>query len=299
MDGSRENVVLFPKSVPYYEQQLARLLQTEQYAEALRLLDELLAYPNIDPDKADQWQALLLWLQTMCPEALFPPLAPDEEETEEALLRSYVSERSAADGAYAGKLLALLDEGTSEQRAAALEQLAFVDDPAAAAGVRRWLEQAAHHPLLQLQALQTLKLLGATGYVRLRKAGGTVDVDIEETPLAAEQFPAQIREMIRRVETISEAEQPDLGFFARQTWQEFLAFAYGTALYAKLQTAEDGVVDVWASALHGALQAALFGSADRGELRELYGVTQELEPLWDEAYETLCSFMALLSPGAE
>ncbi|MCD1258142.1 hypothetical protein B5M42_004725 [Paenibacillus athensensis] len=299
MDGSRENIVLFPKSVPYYEQQLTQLLQTERYAEALRLLDELLAYPNVDPDKAGQWQSLLIWLQTMCPEAVFPPLAPDEDDTEEALLRSYVAERSAADGAYSGKLLTLLEEGAPEQRSAALEQLAFVDDPAAAAGVRRWLEQGAHHPLLQLQALQTLKQLGATGYVRLRKPGGIADVDIEETPLTAEQVPVQIREMIRRVETISEAEQPDLSYFARQTWQEFLAFAYGTALYAELQTAEEGVVDVWASALHGALQTALFGRADRDELLELYGVTLEMEPLWEEAYETLCGFMALLLPETE
>ncbi|MDD9269901.1 hypothetical protein ACFPES_22865 [Paenibacillus sp. GCM10023248] len=294
------NVILFPKTIQYYEDELTRFLHKEQYSDALQLLTFLLQFPGIDPLKAEQWGALLVWLQTMFPETMFPDQVPSEEdlEAEEDLLRQYIHEKAADDGAYAQKLIQSLREGTLEQQVSSLEQLSFIDRPEIGAAIKEWLYERPRHPHIQFKALQALKQLGEQGIVEFPKNGTRIAVDIEETPLCPEEFPMQIRDMIRRVGDISEINQPDFVYFAKQMWQEFLAYAYGTSLYTDLVRTEEGAVDIWASALHVVLQEQLFGSVDREELLDTYGIVDSMSLPWKRAHLVLQAFVKQFDPDS-
>ncbi|TXK84693.1 hypothetical protein FU659_07655 [Paenibacillus sp. N3.4] len=292
------NLILFPKTEQYYEGELTRFLQTEQYSDALQLLTFLLQFPNVDTHKAEQWEALLHWLQTMNPESMFPssPLSEEDQEEEADLLRQYIQEKTADDGAFVLKLLTMLREGNLEQQVNALEQLAFVEQTKASREVKEWLCEKPRHPHLQFKALQALKQMGEFGFIEYPKNGQMIAVEIEETPLCTEDFPAPIRDMIRRVGDISEISQPDFVYFAEQTWREFLAYAYGTSIYTDLLKAEDGAVDVWASALHAVLQEKLFGTVNREELLDTYGIVDSMTLQWKRAQLVLQAFIKQFNP---
>ncbi|NOV04037.1 hypothetical protein [Paenibacillus planticolens] len=292
------NVILFPKTEQYYEEELTRFLKSEQYSDALQMLTFLLQFPGANPHKVEQWEALSIWLQTMFPETMFPMSSPSDEEIEgeEDLLRQYIQEKSTDDGTYALKLLNLLKEGSLEQQVSALEQLGFVDQSGISASVKEWLSEKPRHPHIQFKALQALKQMGEQGFVEFPKNGSMIAAQIEETPLGPEEFPSQIRDMIRRVGDISEISQPDFVYFAKQTWQEFLAYAYGTSIYTDLLRAEDGAVDVWASALHAILQERLFGSANREELLDNYGIVDSMTLQWKRAHLVLQAFVKQFNP---
>jgi hypothetical protein len=300
-EHSMDNVVLFPKTIDYYEQELTKFLQTEQYSEALQLLTFLLQFQHIDSRKSEQWNALLGWLNTIYPEVASPlrDIFMEEEPEEDELLRQYVTEKAAANVEYPDKLMNMLLDGTVEQQMIALEQLAYVDHPDISTTIRDWVTSTAQHPQIQFKALQTLKIRGDKGILDLPKKGGARSVDIEETPLTPEQHPGIIRDMIRRVEEISEADTPDFHFFAEQTWNEFLAVAYGTSIYTDLLKGEEGAVDVWASALHAVLQETLFGKFNRAELMELYGITEPMQLQWKQAFAVLSKFTQAFYPSIE
>lgn len=293
-----ENVVLFPKTEQFYEDELTKLLRAERYKEALDMLTFLLKFPTTDANKSDQWEALRHWLLTMFPETMFPDTVIDEEDIEEsALMRQYIHEKAASDdGAFVLKLQKMLQQGTLEEQVNALEQLAFFEQSEMNRFVKDWLCERPRHPHLQFKALQTLKQMGEQGLVEFPKHGKTVLVDIEETPLTAEDFPLRIRDMIRRVGDISEISQPDFVYFATQTWQEFLAYAYGTSIYIELLRSEESAVDVWASALHAILQEKLFGTVDREELLDTYGIVDAMTLQWKRAHNVLSAFVKQFSP---
>src|ERR1700730_14290490 len=96
-ENSMENVILFPKTIDFYEQELTRFLQLEQYGEALQLLAFLLQFPDVEANRHGQWEALQEWLQTMAPEAVFAPMDSIEEEldNEEGLLRQAVAQKTS------------------------------------------------------------------------------------------------------------------------------------------------------------------------------------------------------------
>ncbi|MBD0381648.1 HEAT repeat domain-containing protein [Paenibacillus sedimenti] len=293
------NLILFPKTEQFYEEELTRFLQREQYSDALQLLTFLLQFPNVGQHKSDQWKALYNWLQTMHPETVFPSIPVTEEEQEEEeedLLRQYIQEKSTEDAAYIDKLLGMLRDGSLEKQITALEQLAYVELPEASRAVKQWVSEKARHPHIQFKALQALRQMGERGILELPKNGSKVIVEIEETPLCPEDFPAQIRDMIRRVGEISEMNQPNFVFFANQSWQEFLAYAYGTSVYTDLLKPEEGAVDVWASALHAALQERLFGTISREELFENYGIVDSMKLQWKRAHLTLQTFINQYHP---
>jgi hypothetical protein len=295
---SINNLILFPKTEQFYEEEITRFLQKEQYSDAMQMLTFLLQFPNVDQHKTDQWEALLQWLQTMHPETVFPSMVvtEEEQEEEEELLRQYIQEKTRDDAVYIEKLLNMLRNGSVEQQVIALEQLAFVDQSDISQTVKRWVTEKVRHPHIQFLALQTLRKMGERGYIELPKNGAAVLVEIEETPLTPEEFPAQIRDMIRRVGEISEMDQPDFVYFAGQTWQEFLAYAYGTPVYSDLLRLEEGTVDIWASALHAALQERLFGTANREELLDTYGIVDSMTLQWKRAHLTLQSFVNQMNP---
>jgi hypothetical protein len=294
-----ENVVLFPKTVDYYEQELTRFLQIEQYGEALQLLAFLLHFPNIDTDKYAQWKALQEWLQTMFPEYAFPgaDTAEEEPEAEADLMRQIVFAKASDNTEYADKLLSMLTDGSMEQQIIALEQLAFIDSKDVSAKLRDWLGITQLHPQIQFKGLQTLKQLGDKGNLTIPKNGSKLVVDIEDTPLSPEEFPVVIRDMIKRISEISESDHPDFPFFAKQTWNEFLAFAYGTPIYTDLTRQEAGAIDVWASALHAVLQEMLFGKANEVELMEMYGITESMHFRWKQTHTILRKFINVVFPA--
>ncbi|MEW9700177.1 hypothetical protein [Paenibacillus sp. SI8] len=273
-------------------------MQKELYDEAQKRLTFLLQFSTVEQSKRDQWEALLQWLQTMHPETVFPAMeaTEEEQEEEEELLRQYIQDKAKDNAAFGEKLLNNLREGTLEQQVTALEQLAFVDLQDAGQAVKLWVVEKPRHPYIQFKALQTLRHMGERGFIELPKNGAAVFVEIEETPLCPEDFPTQIQDMIRRVGEISEVDQPDFVYFASQTWQEFLAYAYGTSIYSDLLKLEEGAVDVWASALHTVLQERLFGSANREELLDTYGIVDSMKLQWKRAHITLQTYMNQMNP---
>jgi hypothetical protein len=299
VSGSMDNVVLFPKTLDYYEQELTRYLQTEQYGEAKELISFLLRFQNLNPRQTEQWAALQQWLETTFTETqtwVGQPSTLEEDESEEELLRHYVAERSAYLAEYPDKLLTLLSEGSMEQQTVALEQLAFIEHPDVSKALHDWLSSEAQQPHIQFKALQILKQRGEKGSILIPRGSEQIFVEVEDTPLGPEQFPAIVQEMIRRVGEISETDSPDFHFFAEQTWNDFLSYIYGTRIYVDLIKQEEGHVDLWASALHVVLQEILFGHADRLELMELYGITEQMQLPWKQAYTTIRRFTdALLS----
>jgi hypothetical protein len=294
-----ENVILFPKTIDFYELELTRFLQLEQYEEALQLLAFLLQFPDVKANKHGQWEALQEWLQTMVPEAVFPPMdrIEEEDENEGGLLRKAVEEKTSGNADYPDQLIYMLSNGSMEQKLIAIEQLIFVDNEEVSPAIINWLKQSTLHPSIQFKALQTLKQRGEKGIVWMFKNGSDISVEIEETPLNEDEFPQVIREMLGRLNEISEVDHPDFSFFAQQTWNEFLVFAYGTPLYSQLLSQEDGSVDIWASSLHGVLQEMLFGSLDQEEIMEKYGITGSMKLRWKQTYSILRSFIDGLYPA--
>jgi hypothetical protein len=294
-----ENVILFPKTIDFYELELTRFLQLEQYGEALQLLAFLLQFPDVEENKHGQWEALQEWLQTMVPEAVFAPMdsAEEELENEEGLLRQAVADKSSVNAQYPNQLIYLLSNGSIEQKLIAIEQLCYVDHEDVSPAIINWLKQSELHPNIQFKALQTLKLRGEKGKACMTKNGSEICVEVEETPLNEDEFPQMIREMLGRLNEISEVDHPDFSFFAQEAWNEFLVFAYGTPLYSQLLNQEEGSIDIWASSLHAVLQEMLFGSLDQEEIMEKYGITGSMKLRWKQVYAILRSFMDGMYPA--
>jgi hypothetical protein len=294
-----ENVILFPKTIDFYEQELTRFLQLEQYGEALGLLAFLLQFPDVEANKHGQWEALQEWLQTMVPEAVFAPMDIIEEEleNEEGLLRQGVAEKTSGNAEYPEQLIYMLGNGSIEQKLIAIEQLCYVEHEDVSPAIINWLKHSQQHPNIQFKALQTLKLRGEKGKVCMPKNEIEICVEIEETPLNEDEFPQVIREMLGRLNEISEVDHPDFSFFAQEAWNEFLISAYGTPLYSQLLLQEEGAVDIWASSLHAVLQEMLFGGLDQEEIMEKYGITESMKLRWKQTYAILRSFVNGMYPA--
>ncbi|NHN30134.1 hypothetical protein [Paenibacillus agricola] len=287
-----ENVILFPKTVEFYQYELTRMLETERYGEAIQMLSFLLTCHHQDRRIEEEWEALLQWLQTMFPEEVFAFGEEGEEDlTETELLRQHLSIKTQSDSGYAEKLLGMLEHPQSlENQLLALDQLAFIEHPDINAKLSEWLSASEQHPLIQYKVLQTLKLRGVTGPIQLEKHGERIIVQIEETPKSFDDFPLPIHDIMERFEEISQTQQPALFYFAQETWNEFLAFIYGTAQYHQMLREEWDSVDVWAAALHLVLLEKVFHSGGKEEIMELYGITNDLMFQWEQAYRVMLQF---------
>jgi hypothetical protein len=289
-----ENVILFPKTVEYYQFELTRMLESERYGEAIHMLRFLLTCHHQDVRIEEEWQALLQWLQTMFPEEMFATDDEGEVEiTEAELLRQHLSVKGQADSGYAEKLMDMLDKPQSlENLLLALDQLAFMEHPAINDKLINWLTSDEQHPLLQYKVLQTLNLRGVTGTLQLTKHGETITVDVEDTPKSFEDFPSPINEIMDRFQEISHNNEPALAYFAQETWNEFLAFIYGTAQYRQMLRQEEECVDIWAAALHFVLLEKVFDGGMKDEIMDLYGITNDLVFQWEQAYRVMLQFAA-------
>lgn len=300
---SNDNVILFPKTVDYYQFELTKMLETERYGEAIQLLRFLLACQSQDERVEEEWHALLQWLQTMFPDADFPDadaadMDAEDDLTEQDMLRERMAMREREDSEYAVKLLDTLRESPSlENQLLALDQLAFLEHPDINAKLSDWIKGKEQHPLIQYKTLQTLKLRGMQGLMELQRNGEKVLVEIEDTPADFDQFPSIIHEIIERIQQVSQTNHPALAYFAQETWNEFLAFVYGTSPYRQILKMDAGSVDAWAAALHLVLLERVFESGDKEDIFELYGITSELQFQWEQAYRVMQQFASTTFSG--
>jgi len=303
-DPSKDNVVLLPKTVDYYQMELTRMLETERYGQAMELLRFLLRCQTDDERSRDEWGSLLDWLSTMFPDHA-DGTRPDageweEEETENDLRRNHVLQKAAADRAYADKLLEALRQPVSpEKQFMALEQLVYVDHPGINEQLTRHLAQTDLHPFVQFKILQTLKRRGATGSLTFSRNGERLNLDVEDVPLEMDQYPANITGVMSRLQDRSEISHPELAYFAEELWKEFLAFIYGTSIYYQLVNLDSEQVDSWAAALHTVLLEIMMGQADQEEVKDIYGITDRLLMVYSQAYRVLKNFTVLVYRNAE
>ncbi len=288
MSSSRDNVILFPKTVEYYQIQLTRLLESEQYAEAVRLLRFLLQCQADDHRTFEEWKMLLKWLETTFVESD----ESEEEATEGELYQRHIREKAANDPHYTKNLLeVLLEDPALERKMLALEQLIVIDHPQINDTLRRWAVEVELHPLVQFKVLQTLKIRGDKGVVQLEKCGETVHLDIQETPLEFDEFPASMSAILDKVKEISEIHHPALTYFAEQTWKEYLSYIYGSSKYENLKRIDSAMIPVWAAGLYHVVMETVLGAADESETRQLYGIAKSNAPQWKHAYRTLKNYL--------
>ncbi|MEO3946989.1 hypothetical protein [Gorillibacterium sp. CAU 1737] len=295
----RTNVILFPRTVDYYQIELTKLLETERYQEAADLLRFLLQVDSGDPRNQEEWETLLDWITTLMNESdhesgALSPVDDEADLTEADLLRKETERKKATDEGYVTRLLETLREASSlEQILLALGQLSYVQHPEVEPALVRWIETTRLHPYVIFKALQTLKKRGATGSVRPAQQAEERELRMEETPLDVWEFPESITDVLKRVQEHSAVREPALGFFAEETWSEFLAFVYASPLYRRLTELEEEGRNAWAAALHGALRRVMQEQADEEELLHLYGMTEALTMEYKQAGQALDAFMRL------
>ncbi|WP_309120335.1 hypothetical protein [Paenibacillus sp.] len=293
MDGkSRGELILFPKTIDYYQIELTKLLEKEAYGEAIRTLEFLVSCRTDDGRTNEEWSTLLEWLRTEFPDAARADEDGDDEDpiAEADLLRSRVSQKAARDKQYAKRLLESLSRGSLEAQLHALEQLALLDDESAAGTLLKKLSDPQVHPFVAFKLLQTLAKLGIEGEATFGKLGEIVTVDIERTPAGPDRFPEPLPFVADRVREMAETDDPTISIFAKQTWEEFLIYVYGTTLYNGMHEMDEQGLDVWASALHTAVAHAMYGGGTAEELQDRYGITDSLLPAWEGAYASLAKF---------
>ncbi len=275
MNHYKENVVLFPKTIEYYQLKLTRMLENEQYREAHELLSFLIKCQGDDRQTQEEWKALYDWLND---NVIHAGVYDEEELTELDIYREQVQSKADQNHAYTKKLLDILLQETSsmEQKMLALDQLTYIDHQQINDILKRWLTTVELHPLIQYKVLQTLKIRGVTGEVNLSKCGEQAEVEISHTPLDISEFPDRIMLVKQRVERISEVQHPALSYFAEQTWKDFLHYIYGTSIYDQLLTEDEAGIDTWAAALHFTAVESMIGHAEEEEILEAYGVTQAM-----------------------
>ncbi|NQX45842.1 hypothetical protein HQN87_10910 [Paenibacillus tritici] len=295
---AKENIVLFPKTLDYYQIQLTVMLESERYGEAMELLRFLLQCQGQEERHYEEWQSLLDWLVAAFPHAAEggdaneAPAAEEMDLGEEDMARILARAKLEEDADYPDKLLKrVMNEPLSEATVLALEQLSYLEGAGVDEALTGWLQRAEVHPLLQFRTLQTLRRRGAQGAVRLSRGHEAAEVEIETVPLQNDEFPAQIGQVLERVAEQAEVHEPTLYYFAQELWGQFIMSIYGTADYRKLLDGEDSQLDIWAGALHQMVSESLNGNRNEEETRGLYGITDSMRFQFEGAYRSLRGFV--------
>jgi hypothetical protein len=296
----KDNIILLPNTIDYYQEELTHLLETEKYEEAVQLLNFLLQCRNDDLRAMEEWSALLGWLRSTFTEYSEPVLSsePDsateeeEEWTETDLHRKRLYGKMSEDPNYIKKLLeTILSDPRLDKKMVALEQLVIADHPQINDTLIRWLEQVDLHPFVQFKVLRTLRERNCMGIVNIQRCGEEVAIDIALTPLHLEQYPTGVQRVIHRFQEVSEVHHPNLTYFVEHTWQEFLAYIYGTSVYMPLLQMNDNDIDIWAAALHQAVVETMTGSRDDETILSSYNLDAQQLARMEHAYERIKSFI--------
>lgn len=300
-DQTRDNLVLFPKTLDYYQIQLTKMLETERYGDAKSLLSFLLHCKGDAERHHTEWQALLGWLEAAFPEAhsidgLPDSFEEDEEENEADWARKHTLDRSEQDAEYLPKLLATLQSAADpDQQALVIGQLMHLAHPSIEEALRQWLAAPAHHPSVQFKALQALRKQGAAGPTPVWRGGETLLIEVADTPLSFGEFAQGVLDVLERVRQAAEVSDPTLSYFAEEFWKECVQTAFGTSIYRSMAEDDDGSRDIWAAALHQLLMEKLHGRLSDDSVREQYGITDELRFRYEQALRWLRQYAA--EPG--
>lgn len=300
-DRANDNLVLFPKTLDFYQFQLTKMLETERYGEAKALLAFLLQCGGDAERHHTEWQALLGWLDAAFPDAsadgdvlsVIDDESGEDNISESEWLRRRVEDRSVQDAEYVPRLLAALREATDpEQQSLAIGQLQHAAHPDVEPALREWLAGGERHPSVQFKALQALRTLGASGTVTLWRDGELQTLEIGDTPLHFADFPQAVLNVVDRVRMAAEVSDPTLAYFAEEMWKECVQAAYGTPIYRTMAADDESSSDIWAAALHQILLEKLHGLAADEEIREQYGITDELRFRYEQALRWLRQYAA-------
>uniref|UniRef100_UPI00403EFBA7 hypothetical protein n=1 Tax=Paenibacillus sp. FSL R5-0519 TaxID=2921648 RepID=UPI00403EFBA7 len=292
------NIVLFPKTLDYYQIQLTVMLENERYGEAMKLLHFLLQCQGQEERHYDEWRALLEWLQAAFPqyEETSPAILEREEEeeiSEDDMARHHARMKLEQDDGYADKMLrTVMEEPLSEQTMLALEQLAYLDLPKIDEALTHWLKDKTLHPLLQFRVLQTLRRRGVQGMIQFTRGEEQVEVEIDTVPLKPEEFPLQIVQILERVADQTEVHEPTLFYFAQELWIQYVMAVYGTRDYISMLEENDSMTDIWAAALHMTVADSLGGSHDEENTRSMYAVTGAMRFRLEQAYRSMKQFVS-------
>lgn len=278
-EQSKGTIFLLPKTIDYYQFQITELLERERYGEAKALLAFLLNCHTSEQDATEEWRTLLDWLEQQ-----FPNHLPEEDETEDDILRKALLTKAEADEKFVEHLLELVQYSPGvDEKLMAIEQLIYLEHPLINDTLIRWLEHADIPPTLQYSVLQALKKRGVTGDVAIMNDGAPLYVRVEDTPEGIEAFPPRLRQVLERVKEVSETEYPSLVYFAEPFWLEWLYSIYGTERYEYLLQEQLNPA-VWAAAVHFLVADKMLGGANRDEILEAYGlVTDELRKPFEKA----------------
>jgi hypothetical protein len=286
------NLILFPRTVEYYQVQLTRMLESEKYMEAIDLLEFLLECQADDERVRKEWEALLEWLklQFVNDQGNDFESGPSKENE---FLEQVIHDRLNSNSEYKNKLLDMLFQSSSfEKQLIALEQLGYVTDPDVTDVLKSWLEkQDDLHPMLQFKALQVLKQQGAKGHIHMYRNGERRELTIEDTPLSLNEFPPHIIQVLDLVKEQSEIVLPNLSYFAEQTWQEFLTYIYGTEPYEILVGHARDHIHVCAAALHYVSVEVMTGPTEPGPILSQYGVVDDQVFMWEKFVHMLKNFV--------
>ncbi|ASA26478.1 hypothetical protein B9T62_25425 [Paenibacillus donghaensis] len=295
---AKENIVLFPKTLDYYQIQLTVMLESERYGEAMELLRFLLQCQGQEQRNYDEWQSLLEWLETAFPyvsrngDAEGAAPREDEDLREEDMARILAKSKQEEDAQYPYKLLQRIQtEPLSEATILALEQLAYLEGADIDEALATWLQEAQVHPLLQFRALQTLRRRGMQGTLQLNRGSQPAEIEIESVPLKSEEFPVQVSQVLERVAEQAEVHEPTLYYFAQELWGQFIMSIYGSAEYRELLDGEYALLDIWAGALHQMVSESLNGTRLEEETRGMYGITGGMRFQFEAAYRSLKGFV--------
>jgi hypothetical protein len=293
----KNNLVLFPKTLDYYQIQLTKMLESERYGDAKGLLEFLLQCRGDAERHHTEWQALLGWLDAAFPQAVSgistngltdDDVEEENDQDEDDWLKRKVADRAQSDTEYIPKLLASLFNGDDpEQQLITLGQLMHVEHPDIENALKQWLSREPYVPSVQFRALQTLRKQGSSGLVTIWRDGESMSVEAGDTPLSFAEFPPGIHEVLGRVHQAAEVSDPTLSYFAEEMWKECVQSAYGTAIYRSMIDDSDSVSDLWAAALHQLLLEKLHGKQNDEWIREQYGITADLRFRYEQALRWL------------
>ncbi|RAP77837.1 hypothetical protein [Paenibacillus montanisoli] len=275
-----------------YQNQLTRMLESEQYGEAKELLRFLLNCQGEEKRHYEEWSNLLAWLEVAFPSyegsnSSIHTIDPNGGEDEESFRQEALSP-AEYDEEYVQQVLYIMQHHpVPDQQILALERAAYLQHPTVDETIITWLTGNALHPALQFKALQCLKKRGVTGIIGLERLGEQVELEIEATPLSMDDFPPVVTRVVERVESVTEVIEASLPHFAKELWKECLQCLYGTSAYNRLQSDDDETVDCYSAALHQVLELSLYGRVNDDDVRETYGITDSLRFRYEQACRSL------------
>jgi hypothetical protein len=295
--NNQEKVYLLPQTIGYYQLELTRLLEFERYGEAVEMLRFLIGCDTADERAREEWRSLLEWMQTMIPE----PKTDGGDETElseDDLFLMHIKEKAEREPDYAEKLLEVFKRPDSwDKQVLALEQLRYLKHPQIRDVLLGWLQSKPLPPVLQFRAMQILKLCGENGSVKLKRNGKTYLVDIRDVPADESEIPPPVQEIIERVLRSGLKDGIPLEDFAGETWSEFVAYAFGTPIYVEILAEPSEARDAWAAAFHYMLLLTAQGTASADEIKDAYGITEELDKKWERAVRVFADFSRTVFPS--